>query len=388
MLRSSPNNHMNSKDINSVQSNKVGDEKGFTLVEIMVAMVILVIVAALAVPIYRDYTISAETVDVISALEALELEVRAPAVPREDPVTCDNNLVKPENLVSRYLDLSIGKTPNNPTDYTKGFAATLHVNAATGKVGAEGVEVARAFYQEISEKRPSQLVSGATISDSIVSFSILLSIPGEPFCDPGVLTTSPNRPPIVRDLNLGHMTSGSSVFKIPGPALLHGVSDPDGDALHMVGEVTSPDGAIFLGNGYVTFQPAIGFTGTATIEFKITDGSHTVTGRAMIDVTQPRAVVNHPPRVGDVAYGRVTPAGINLKSQDLLGRSGDYEGDSLSVLSVSSNTAEGTIDSQNAPYSYFFLPAPGFVGKTVLNFQVSDGHNTVIGKATITVIAP
>jgi prepilin-type N-terminal cleavage/methylation domain-containing protein len=379
---------MNSKDIDSVQSNKVNNEKGFTLLEIMVAMVILIIVVAIAVPIYRDYTIGAETVGGISALEAIELEVRVPAVPREGPVTCDNTLVNSENLVSRYLDLSIGKTPNNPIDYTQGFAATLHVNAALGKDSAEGVEVARAFYQEVSEKRASQLVSGATISDSIVSFSILLSVPGEPFCDPGVLTALPNRPPIVRDLNLGHMTSGSSVFKIPGPALLHGVSDPDGDALHMVGKVTSPDGAIFLGNGYVTFQPAIGFTGTATIEFKITDGSHTVTGRAMIDVTQPRAIVNQPPRIGDVEFGHITPEGIRLKSQDLLGSSNDFEGDPMSVLSVSSNSAEGTIDSQDAPNSYFFHPAPGFVGKTVLHFQVSDGHNTVIGKAIIHVIHP
>ena len=72
-----------------MKANRLESESGFTLMEILVAMVILVVVAALAVPIYQNYTISAKTVDAISALEALELEVRAPAVPREGLVTCD-----------------------------------------------------------------------------------------------------------------------------------------------------------------------------------------------------------------------------------------------------------------------------------------------------------
>ena len=108
----------------------------------------------------------------------------------------------------------------------------------------------------------------------------------------------------------------------------------------------------------------------------------------MIEVTQPRAAVNHPPHVGDLVYSRVTSAGIKLGSREILYSSKDFEGDPLTVLSVSSNTAEGSVDSKDAPNSYFFLPAPGFAGSTVLHFQVSDGHNTVIGKATINVIAP
>jgi len=367
--------------------NRLDRESGFTLIEILIAMVILLTVAALAVPIYQNYTISAETVDAISALEAIELEVRAPAVPREGPVTCDNSLVKSANLNSNYLDLSIGSIPNNPIDYNEGFAATLHDNAAIGKEGAEGVKVANAFYQELSEKRPAQLVSGATVTQSVVSFSIILSALGDPFCDSGTMTVPANRPPVVGDLDYGHMKSGGGGFKIPGLSLLHSSHDPDGDSLQVV-SVSSPDGTITIEPAYYVFHPAVGFTGIATIEFQVTDGIHTVTGKAIVEVTTPAVAVNHPPEVGDVMFSGVKSTGFKIEGHTLLRYSRDFEGDHLNILSVTTSASIGTIDSQHAPNSFFFVPAPGLVGDAVLHFQVSDGHNTVVGKATLVVDPP
>lgn len=332
-------------------SNNLKSDEGFTLVEILVAMAILAIVATLAVPIYQNYITGAETIDAINALEATELEVRAPAVPREGPVICDNTLVNAANLSSNYLDLSIGSTANNLVDYSKGFAATLNVNAALNKEGARGVGVGRAFYEELKNNRPSQLVSGATITDSVVSFSILLSVPGEHFCDPSTKTTA--------------------IFQPTGTGI--------GTAT-----TTAQTATVYLTPAQATKVPPTKLPNVVPCRHTFCSS---VPKPAVIAQPTPQAnlvpaIVNQPPTVGAVQLGHMKPPGIRIDSSTLLKSSSDPEGDALTVLTLTS--ASGHVV-KNGPGDYSFFPNSGFLGDANLTFEVTDGSHTVSGIATIIV---
>ncbi|MCA9325491.1 prepilin-type N-terminal cleavage/methylation domain-containing protein, partial [Candidatus Saccharibacteria bacterium] len=163
---------------------KTTTHSGFTLTELLVATAIIALCLIISAPLYRDYLVETETVDALSALKALELEVRAPAKSGDRLQVCDDSLVKTENLQSNYLRLGIVAVPNAPANPAgeKGFAAAMNVISTVDKEGSTGVRVAKAFYEEIKNSRPSELVEG-TVADTAVAFAVILSPIGEPYCE-------------------------------------------------------------------------------------------------------------------------------------------------------------------------------------------------------------
>jgi prepilin-type N-terminal cleavage/methylation domain-containing protein len=282
--------------------------RGFTLIEVLTVVALTGIVIAIAIPVYRNYIVMTETVDVISALKAVELEVRAPITTTGGLHVCTNALVNPQNLQSRYVRLDIHDIPNDPLNplSEQGYAAALRVTATLdSEEGRNGIAVAKAFFEEVKSALPN-IVRNELLTDSFVTFDVMISEFGQPYCDisqtalaRAALAAAPsgavaatgaiNRPPVLsHGVRLGTVAEDTAI-SIDVAKLLAGGYDADGDAL-VVSSVTANSGTITgdSASGYF-FHPAKDFNGRdVEIHYKVTDGvdgSDAVSGVALLDVS-------------------------------------------------------------------------------------------------------
>lgn len=284
-------------------------QRGFTLVEAMLAAGIAALILSIALPTYNNYMANSRTVDAINTLEALSLEIRAPAKASRYLKACDASLVSAENLKSKYLSLSILPIPNDLSDPNgpKGFAAGVNVMAKIDTQGEVGVEVAKRFYEEIKNGRADSLIDG-TMTDSAVAYAIRLSDPGIPFCDtvntrlsassgtssPGSISTgsksstpsASNRAPVAgKNIDLGK-TKEDTPIAINAGALVAASWDPDGDTLTVISISVSSGSISGDSSSGFEYSPSSDFHGDdVQLSFEISDGNATASGTALIDVT-------------------------------------------------------------------------------------------------------
>jgi len=274
---------------------------GISLIELLVAVLLIGVVLIFAVPMYRNYMADSMTVDALSALKAIELEIQAPARKTSGLHACDNGLVNSDNLRSNYLNLNIHPVPNDLTDPSggKGYAAALKVLATSELHGSNGIAVAKLFYEEVRNGRSAQFVDGI-MTDSVVTFDVMVSFPGEPYCDLSLTLASggadakkagggggaaANRPPIAGNrITLGTLKEDTQ-FSINTQQLIASSYDPDGDALSIVSMSTGA-GQIIGGSGTgFVFKPAPDFSGNGvTLNFEVSDGLASASGTALVDV--------------------------------------------------------------------------------------------------------
>ncbi len=160
-------------------------------------------------------------------------------------------------------------------------------------------------------------------------------------------------------------------------------TDPESDPLTVTGASVPPaQGTVVVNpDGTVTFTPAAGFTGTATITYTISDGTNSATSTATVGVNAP---VNLPPVANpDSATTPLdTPVTINV-----LGNDTDPESDPLTVTGASVPPAQGTVV-VNPDGTVTFTPAAGFTGTATITYTISDGTNSATSTATVGVNAP
>lgn len=216
-------------------------QRGFTLLEVLLATGIAALILVIAFPRYNDYLASARTVDAINALEAISLEVRAPAASRSGLVVCDNSLVIAANLSSEYLALSIGSVPNDIANPALGNAAAMVVSATIDRNGRAGIAVAKAFYEELSNRTAHSVVN-PVLTDSVVFYSVIVSEPGRAFCSnvtsvaskvvtpPAVIKPTMTKPLPQQRYSVSGTTTGSvtedAVTTIAGDVTVSDAQDP------------------------------------------------------------------------------------------------------------------------------------------------------------------
>lgn len=90
----------------------MNQQKGFTLIELMIVVAIVGILAAIAIPAYQDYTIRARVTEGLSLASAAKVTVS-------------------ENAMSGSSSLALGWTPPSPTNNVASVAVDANNGAIT-----------------------------------------------------------------------------------------------------------------------------------------------------------------------------------------------------------------------------------------------------------------
>jgi hypothetical protein len=98
------------------------------------------------------------------------------------------------------------------------------------------------------------------------------------------------------------------------------------------------------------------------------------------------AVGCHPPVAGADTIQRFAAGGVRVSAADLLANDIDTNGDSLTIIDVSSNSAAGgTVGLTNN--WVFYTPPEGWTNGDSFTYTVSDGHcGTAVGTVTVQVV--
>lgn len=102
---------------------KIGNQKGFTLVELMVVISILGILAAIAIPKFSDQTTSANTAKIAADLRTVDGAITM-AIAAGDLTASDNTLALVKGvLVPNYI--AVWPTPPTGSAYLNSTASTI-----------------------------------------------------------------------------------------------------------------------------------------------------------------------------------------------------------------------------------------------------------------------
>ena len=97
--------------------------------------------------------------------------------------------------------------------------------------------------------------------------------------------------------------------------------------------------------------------------------------------------VNVAPVAGDSPEFTMNEDGtITISESQLLAGSTDADGDELSVTDLSVNNGEGTLSGPDANGNYTYEPDENFSGEVTLNYNVTDGEESVAQTAEVTVV--
>jgi sulfur relay (sulfurtransferase) DsrF/TusC family protein len=162
-------------------------------------------------------------------------------------------------------------------------------------------------------------------------------------------------------------------------------TDLDGDALSMVAGTytTTQGGSITIAaDGSYSYTPAPNFNGVDTVDYTVTDGSLTDVGTLSINVNS----INDAPIAIDDAVTATEDTVLN-STIDLDVNDTDMDGDALSVVAGTFVTVQGGSITIAADGSYTYTPAANFNGVDTVDYTVTDGNLTDVGKLTINVTA-
>ena len=99
---------------------KAKNQKGFSLVELLVVIAIIAILAAVAIPMYQNYTTRARVANEISAVGGLKADISTLISTKDEVPESYNNISRPDNAaydnsgnISVSVD-AIGQATDNP----------------------------------------------------------------------------------------------------------------------------------------------------------------------------------------------------------------------------------------------------------------------------------
>ena len=173
--------------------------------------------------------------------------------------------------------------------------------------------------------------------------------------------------------------SGATNFTVLGND-----TDTENDSLSITGVSNISNGGTATVNGTsINYQPAVGFSGTETFTYAISDGNGG-TDSATVTVTVTAAPTNTAPVANDDSF--TIDQDSAATSFTVLGNDTDADNDTLSITGVSniSNGGTATVNGTNISYQ----PAAGFSGTETFTYAISDGNGgTDSATVTVTVTA-
>jgi cysteine-rich repeat protein len=167
---------------------------------------------------------------------------------------------------------------------------------------------------------------------------------------------------------------------IPVATLLANDTDVDGPTLTVSAVGNPTNGTVMMMGANVIFTPAANFTGTATFEYTVTDGTLSDTGLVTVTVT---AVDDAPVAVDDTATTAEDTA-VMIPASTLLANDTDSDGPTLTITAVG-NAVNGAVALSATTIT--FTPAANFHGAARFDYTVSDGTLSDTGTVVVTVTA-
>uniref|UniRef100_UPI0038CFE0F8 tandem-95 repeat protein n=1 Tax=Vibrio mediterranei TaxID=689 RepID=UPI0038CFE0F8 len=171
------------------------------------------------------------------------------------------------------------------------------------------------------------------------------------------------------------------VITISDDQLLANSSDVEGEVSVSDVSYSGTDG-IFTdnGDGTYSFAPNENFNGDVALDVVVADEDGATVGTtAGIEVI----AVNDAPVSGDLAYSVDEDGSITLTQEQLLAQAGDVDGDALTASNLTAGDNATVTD--NGDGSFTITPDANFNGDIDLNFDISDGTETIVANADLTV---
>ncbi|NRT10792.1 gliding motility-associated-like protein [Flavobacterium sp. 14A] len=165
--------------------------------------------------------------------------------------------------------------------------------------------------------------------------------------------------------------------------------DADSDILTVTaGTFTTVEGGeiIIDADGNYTYQSAIGFVGTDTYVYTVSDGRVTTTGTLTITVNAVIPTNSAPVAVDDSATA--TTEVLYNSTATLQSNDTDADGDTLTITAGTFATTQGGEIIIDADGNYTYQSAIGFIGTDTYVYTVGDGQASTTGTVTFTVSAP
>jgi cysteine-rich repeat protein len=276
------------------------------------------------------------------------------------PIATDDTATTDEDTAAVIATLLANDTdPEGQTLSVTGVA-----NAMNGTVTLNGNE---------ATFTPSANFSGTGSFDYIVSDGAAM--------DTGSVTVTiaaVNDPPVADDEAAS--TQEDTAVTITEATLLAGDSDIEGDTLTVMSVGNPTNGTVALASGIATFTPTAQFSGTATFDYIVSDGTDTDTGTVTVTV----GAVNDPPIAGDDTATVQADNSIAIPHATLLVNDTDVDGPPLTISAVG-NAVDGTVTLEAATVT--FTPTPGFVGTATFEYTAFDGTLGDVATVTVTVTA-
>ncbi|XOV86920.1 MAG: type II secretion system protein [Pseudomonadota bacterium] len=173
--------------------------RGFTLLEMSIALGIVATLSLLGAVIYVNFVTSAETADPLATISVLREQIGVLGRTNQNAaLACDDTMVSSGGLDNPYVALSVVPMELDAADLTKGYGAGIAVRASVDIQGRVGVQVARTLHDELV--RANAAVSDAVLTESIVAFVVWVSEPGQRICNPPVQPPSTqlaSLPPVI-----------------------------------------------------------------------------------------------------------------------------------------------------------------------------------------------
>jgi hypothetical protein len=166
--------------------------------------------------------------------------------------------------------------------------------------------------------------------------------------------------------------------------LLDSLTDADGDVLRLTAvRIDDPAAGqvALLPDGSVRFSPESTYTGPVSFEYDVTDGTHTHTAVAALQV---QSAPEGPPRLTGAVEDQVFELHVNdLPVGDVAPRDGAFE---LAAIQVA-DPGTGSLAWNRGSGELAFTPAPDFFGETLIEYTLVEagGGRTVSGAAVIVV---
>ena len=194
-----------------------------------------------------------------------------------------------------------------------------------------------------------------------------------------VTVTPVNDPPTAADDELTTDEDGPLALS---SALTANDSDVEGDA--QIEILSQPEhGAVGVVEGVLTFTPEADWFGTTAFTYRLIDADYQ---SAAATVTVTVAPVNDAPTSAGRAYDVDEDQTLTVGAENgLLVDAADVESNSIAVTPYDGATAQGGHVVVAADGSFTYTPAADFHGTDSFDYELSDGSDTSVAAATITV---